>query len=93
MGVLASYYNRYLDELGDHFLRKANETIQFVNCEISHNEEEAIYVHSPYWNVFHSNLSEISFHLNNRFVTTIMKNINKYKQKSFTKKLFIFSVL
>ena len=65
-GILASYYNRYLDELGDHYLRKANESIQLVNCEVSHNHEEAIYINSPHWNVFHSNLSEITIHVNNR---------------------------
>ncbi|KAJ8673362.1 hypothetical protein QAD02_004624 [Eretmocerus hayati] len=68
-GVLASYYNRYLDEQSDHYLRKANETIQMVNCEISHNHNEAILVNSPYWNVFHSNISEIAIHVNNSLIT------------------------
>lgn len=70
-GVLASYYNRYLDELGDHYLRKANESIQFVNCEISHNDAEAIHIHSPFWNVYNSNISEIAIHVNNRYMTFI----------------------
>ncbi|XP_058792901.1 protein bark beetle isoform X2 [Phymastichus coffea] len=79
-GVLASYYNRYLDELGDHYLRKANESIQFVNCEISHNHEEAIYIHSPYWNVYNSNISEIAIHVNNSLITDNGKGIIQYSR-------------
>ncbi|XP_054002830.1 protein bark beetle [Hylaeus anthracinus] len=68
-GILASFYNRYLDEIGDHFLRKANETIQLITCEVSHNQEEAIYVHSPHWNIFQTNLSEIAIHINDSLIT------------------------
>ncbi|KAL7298469.1 hypothetical protein TKK_0008256 [Trichogramma kaykai] len=80
LGVLASYYNRYLDERGDHYLRKANESIQLINCEISHNVEEAIHVHSPHWNVFHSNISEISFHVNNSLVTDNGRGIIQFSR-------------
>ncbi|XP_018046380.1 PREDICTED: protein bark beetle [Atta colombica] len=79
-GVLASYYNRYLNEIGYHFLRKANETIQLVECEISHNHEEAVYVHSPYWNIFQSNLSEISIHINNSLITDNGKGIHQFSR-------------
>ncbi|KAL6268222.1 hypothetical protein P5V15_001333 [Pogonomyrmex californicus] len=79
-GVLASYYNRYLNEIGDHFLRKANETIQLVGCEISHNHEEAIYVYSPHWNIFQSNLSEISIHINNSLITDNGKGIHQFSR-------------
>lgn len=77
-GILASYYNRYLDEVGDHFLRKANETIRLIGCEISHNREQAIYVVSPHWNVFESNISEISFHINNTLITDNGKGISQF---------------
>ncbi|XP_066594103.1 protein bark beetle [Prorops nasuta] len=79
-GVLASYYNRYLDEIGDHFLRKANETMQFVSCEISHNVEEAIYIHSPHWNIFETNISEISFHINDSLITDNGKGILQFSR-------------
>lgn len=79
-GLLAFYYNRYLDEIGDHFLRKANETIQLVGCEISHNHEEAIYVYSPYWNIYQSNLSEISIHINNSLITDNGKGIHQFSR-------------
>ncbi|XP_031785209.1 protein bark beetle isoform X2 [Nasonia vitripennis] len=79
-GVLASYYNRYLDECGDHYLRKANESIQLINCEISHNYEEAIFVNSPHWNVFNSNISEISIHINNTLITDNGRGIIQYSR-------------
>lgn len=79
-GILASYYNLYLDDRGNHNLRKANESIQFVNCEISHNTEEAIFIHSPHWNVFQSNLSEISIHINNSLITDNGKGILQFSR-------------
>ncbi|KAJ8919535.1 hypothetical protein NQ315_002156 [Exocentrus adspersus] len=78
-GVHASYYNRYLDELGNHFLRKANETFKFLNCEISHNLQEAVFVHSPYWDLHRSNISEITIMLNK---TTIAYNGKGFYQFS-----------
>ncbi|XP_012276535.1 protein bark beetle isoform X2 [Orussus abietinus] len=79
-GILASYYNRYLNELGDHFLRKANESIKLINCEISHNVEEAIYVLSPHWNVFELNISEIAIHVNNTLITDNGKGILQFSR-------------
>lgn len=79
-GILASYYNRYLDELGDHYLRKANESLHLIGCELSHNVEEAIYIHSPYWNVFQSNISEISIHINNTLITDNGRGISQYSR-------------
>ncbi|KAK5644294.1 hypothetical protein RI129_008139 [Pyrocoelia pectoralis] len=68
-GIHASFYNRYLNELGDHFLRKTNETMKFLHCEISHNKLEAIYLHSPHWDLHQSNISEITIMLNNTLIT------------------------
>ncbi|XP_033297170.1 protein bark beetle [Bombus bifarius] len=79
-GILASFYNRYLDEIGDHFLRKANETIQLVACEISHNQEQAIYVHSPYWNIYQTNMSEIAIHINDSLITDNGKGIYQFSR-------------
>lgn len=79
-GILASFYNRYLDEVGDHFLRKANETIQLIACEISHNQEEAIYVHSPYWNIYQTNMSEIAIHINDSLITDNGKGIYQFSR-------------
>ncbi|XP_043270872.1 protein bark beetle isoform X2 [Venturia canescens] len=80
IGVLAAYYNRYLDEIGDHYLRKANESIRIVHCEISHNREQAIYVLSPHWNVFASNISEISIHVNDTLITDNGEGILQYSR-------------
>ena len=79
-GIWASYYNRYLDEFGDHYLRQANESIRLVGCEISHNIQEAIFVHSPYWNVHHSNISEITFVLNSSLITDNGRGIYQFSR-------------
>ncbi|XP_045494665.1 protein bark beetle isoform X1 [Colias croceus] len=68
-GVMALYYNRYLNELGDHFLRKANETIKITNCEIAHNKEEAIYINTPFWDIHESNITEITLMINSSLIT------------------------
>ncbi|XP_049867990.1 protein bark beetle isoform X2 [Pectinophora gossypiella] len=68
-GVKALYYNRYLNELGDHFLRKANESIKIFNCEIAHNKEEAIYVNTPFWDIHESNITEITIMVNSSLIT------------------------
>ncbi|CAG9761945.1 unnamed protein product [Ceutorhynchus assimilis] len=67
-GIQASYYNRHLDELGNHFLRHANESLRFLNCEITYNLNEAIFVHSPNWDLHKSNLSEITIMVNKSFI-------------------------
>ncbi|XP_050673785.1 protein bark beetle isoform X2 [Leptidea sinapis] len=74
-GIKALYYNRYLNEIGDHFLRKANETIKLINCDISHNKEEAIYVNTPFWDIHDSNITEITLMINNSLITDNGKGI------------------
>ncbi|XP_059051409.1 protein bark beetle isoform X2 [Achroia grisella] len=74
-GVKALYYNRYLNELGDHFLRKANESIKLFNCEIAHNKEEAVYVNTPFWDIHESNITEITIMINNSLITDNGKGI------------------
>lgn len=79
-GVMATYYNRYLGDRGEHFLRKANESIKLTHCEISHNKEEAIFVHSPFWDVHSSNISEVTIHLNNSLVISNGRGIRQYSK-------------
>lgn len=79
-GVHASYYNQYLNELGDHFLRKSNESIKFINSEISHNQNEAIFIHSPHWDLHKSNVSEITFMINNSLITDNGKGIYQFSR-------------
>lgn len=74
-GIKALYYNRYLNELGDHFLRKANESIKIFNCEIAHNKEEAIYVNTPFWDIHESNITEVTIMVNNSLITDNGKGI------------------
>lgn len=79
-GIQASYYNRYLNEQGDHFLRKANESFKIFNCDISHNHNEAIFVHSPHWDIFESNISEVTFMINNTLITDNGKGIYQFSR-------------
>lgn len=78
VGIKASYYNRYLNELGDHFLRKANESIKVINCEIAHNREEAVYINTPFWDIHDSNITEITLMFNNTLITDNGKGIYQF---------------
>lgn len=79
-GMQSWYYNRYLNELGDHYLRKANESIKIVNCEIAHNIEEAFDIYSPFWDVHESNISEISISINNSLITDNGRGIVQFSR-------------
>ncbi|XP_054741887.1 protein bark beetle isoform X2 [Anastrepha obliqua] len=68
-GIAAYYYNRYVGDNGEYYLRKANESIKIVNSEISSNFREALLVKSPYWDVQYSNISEITIHVNSSMIT------------------------
>lgn len=79
-GISATYYNRYLGERAEHYLRKANESMKIVQCEITHNAQEAFYVHSPFWDVHVSNLSEITIHLNNSLIMNNGQGIRQFSK-------------
>ncbi|XP_048517043.1 protein bark beetle isoform X2 [Dendroctonus ponderosae] len=79
-GVQASYYNRHLDELGNHFLRSSNETMVFINCEITHNLHEAFFVHSPNWDLHRSNLSQVVIMLNKTSISDNGKGIYQFSR-------------
>ncbi|KAG5895778.1 hypothetical protein JTB14_001625 [Gonioctena quinquepunctata] len=88
-GIKASFYNRYLDELGNHFLRKANESLKFLSCEISHNLHEAVFVHSPYWDLHMSNISEVTFMFNKSIIADNGKGVYQFsRDMRFSNNLF-----
>ncbi|ALC38872.1 CG3921 [Drosophila busckii] len=68
-GISAYYYNRYIGDNGEYYLRKANESLKLINSELSFNEREAILVKSPFWDVISSNLSEVTIHINNSLIS------------------------
>lgn len=74
-GIHSSFYNRYLDELGNHFLRKANESMKFYGCEITKNGREAVFVHSPHWDLHLSNISETTFMFNKSLIVDNGKGV------------------
>ncbi|XP_059476974.1 protein bark beetle isoform X2 [Neocloeon triangulifer] len=79
-GVAARFYNRYLNDVGDLYLRKANQTIKLLNCDISHNLEEAIFVYAPHWDVHSSNISEIKFMINGSLITDNGRGITQFSR-------------
>ncbi|XP_058056870.1 protein bark beetle [Anopheles bellator] len=79
-GITGTYYNRYLGEKGELYLRKANESIKLVNCELSHNREEAMFIHSPFWDVHVSNISEITIHVNNSLIRDNGRGIRQFSK-------------
>ncbi|XP_035780255.1 protein bark beetle-like isoform X1 [Anopheles albimanus] len=79
-GITGTYYNRYLGEKSELYLRKANESIRLVNCEISHNREEAIFIHSPFWDVHVSNISEVTIHVNNSMIRDNGRGIRQFSK-------------
>ncbi|XP_055592413.1 protein bark beetle-like isoform X1 [Uranotaenia lowii] len=79
-GITGTYYNRYLGEQSEIYLRKANESIKLINCEISHNREEAVFIHSPFWDVHESNISEITIHINNSMIRDNGRGIRQFSK-------------
>ncbi|CAK9186760.1 unnamed protein product, partial [Ilex paraguariensis] len=70
-GIWNSYYNSYQSEFGDHYLRKSNETLCIVDCDISYNQHEVLLVQSNSLILDKSNMSETTIIING---TTISKN-------------------
>ncbi|KAH8284441.1 hypothetical protein KR018_012401 [Drosophila ironensis] len=68
-GITGIYYNRYIGDNGEYYLRKANESIKLINSELSFNEREAILIRSPYWDVISSNISEVTLHVNSSLIS------------------------
>ncbi|KAF6211152.1 hypothetical protein GE061_014267 [Apolygus lucorum] len=79
-GIWASYYNRYFTELGDYYLRKSNESIHVVGCDISFNKGEAVYVDAPFWATNYSNISEITFVFNSSLITDNGRGIYQFSR-------------
>lgn len=79
-GISAYYYNRYMGDNGEHYLRKANESIKIINSEISMNEREAFLIKSPFWDVQSSNLSEVTIHINSSIITQNGHGIRQYSK-------------
>ncbi|XP_053697382.1 protein bark beetle [Sabethes cyaneus] len=79
-GLTGTYYNRYLGEKSELYLRKANESMKLVNCEISHNRQEAIFINSPFWDVHESNISEVTIHVNNSMIRDNGRGIRQFSR-------------
>ncbi|CAD7000236.1 unnamed protein product [Ceratitis capitata] len=79
-GIAAYYYNRYVGDNGEYYLRKANESIKILNSEISSNFREAILVKSPYWDVTYSNISEVTIHVNSSMITQNGHGIRQFSK-------------
>lgn len=79
-GLAAIHYNRYENEDGDLYLRKANESIEIFGSDISFNQEEAIHAFTPFREIYSSNVSEITFMINSTTITDNRKVIVQYSK-------------
>ncbi|XP_065210133.1 protein bark beetle-like [Planococcus citri] len=79
IGIWNSHYNSYLSEFGDHYLRKSNETLALVDCDITKNDGEVILVESliSTWSYQQSNISETTIIVNN---SQIFSNRRGFRQ-------------
>jgi len=78
-GIAAIHYNRYENEEGDLYLRKANESIEIMRSDLSFNRGEAFHAYTPFREIYSSNISEITFMIN---YTTISDNGKVFVQYS-----------
>ena len=62
-GLMAIHYNRFLGHDSQVYLRKANESVEVFDSEISSNKE-AIYVFTPFRELNQFNISEITYMIN-----------------------------
>lgn len=64
---------------GDHLLRVANESITLVDCLISNNQKQAMYVLSPFrTRLENDNIAEITFMLNGTAIRGNGRGIDQY---------------
>ena len=63
-GVSTLHYNRYLGHDSQVYLRKANESIEIFDSEISSNAEEAFHVFTPFRELNQFNISDITYMIN-----------------------------
>ena len=71
-GLSSLHYNVFLSGDGErHYLRKANESLQLIGCEISGSRGEAVLVHTPHREFGRHPLAEIKYVLN---YTTLSEN-------------------
>ena len=62
-GLMAVHYNRYLGHDSQVYLRKANESIEIFDSEISSNKE-AFFIFTPFRELNQFNISEITYMIN-----------------------------
>ena len=63
-GISTLHYNRYLGHDSQVYLRKANESIEIYDSEISYNRREAFHVFTPFRELNQFNISEITYMIN-----------------------------
>ena len=79
-GISALHYNRYLGHDSQVYLRKANESIEIFDCEISANRREAFHVFTPFRELNQFNISEITYMINRTRFTDNGRGISQYSK-------------
>ena len=78
-GLMAVHYNRYLGHDSQVYLRKANESVEIFDSEISSNKE-AIYIFTPFRELNQFNVSEITYMINRTVFTDNEGGIFQYSR-------------
>jgi hypothetical protein len=79
-GIAAMHYNRYENEDGDVYLRKSNESMEVLRSELSFNQGEAFHVYTPFREIYSSNISEITFMINETIISDNSKGLMQYSK-------------
>ncbi len=74
-------FSSYLSEFGDHYLRKSNETLCLIDCDISFNNQEVLLVQSFNSMVLEqSNISETTIIINDTKITDNNRGIRQFSR-------------
>lgn len=74
------HYNRYLGHDSQVYLRKANESIEIFDSEISSNKHEAFYVFTPFRELNQFNISEMTYMINRTMFLDNGRGIFQYSK-------------
>ena len=79
-GISTLHYNRYLGHDSQVYLRKANESMEIFDSEISSNIDEAFFAFTPFRELNQFNISEITYMINRTRFTDNGGGIEQYSK-------------
>ncbi|CAG0896137.1 unnamed protein product [Darwinula stevensoni] len=77
----AIHYNKYLSDGKDHYLRALKGYVRFVDSSLSTNDEEVVFIHTPFREMdFGANMSEFFYMFNRTLFTENRKGIVQFSR-------------